>query len=79
VSIERCEVASPVPGAADARSPLVPVHFDEDLDPEAARVKRTDPEVLRILATWIAKHDHEVPTCGALVDRDFVVLDALVH
>jgi hypothetical protein len=47
--------------------------FEDDMDPKTPR--KADPEPLRILARWIAMHDGTDPSSGAVIDRDFVVLD----
>ncbi|MBA3452078.1 MAG: hypothetical protein H0T42_03155 [Deltaproteobacteria bacterium] len=49
---------------------------DDDLeDEETYGPRRTDVDALRILAGWIAGHNGRDPSTGAIVDRDFVVVD----
>lgn len=48
---------------------------DDDLGDEDGGLRRTDPAALRILASWIAQHDGLDPATGAIVDRDFVLVD----
>ncbi len=46
---------------------------DDDLE---GGLRRTDPTALRIFASWIAQHDGLDPASGAVVDREFVLVDA---
>ena len=48
---------------------------DDDLEDVDGELRRTDAAALRILATWIAQHDGLDPVLGAIVDRDFILVD----
>ncbi len=47
----------------------------EDFEDRGDRpVRKADSSALRIIARWVAEHDR-APVVGAIVDRDFVLLD----
>lgn len=37
--------------------------------------RRCDTTAMRILTEWVARHDGQDPHTGAVIDREFVVLD----
>jgi hypothetical protein len=41
--------------------------------------RRCDVTAMRILAEWVARHDGLDPQAGAVIDREFVVLDPQHH
>ncbi len=51
-----------------------PVPSEDFGDADVRPPRKADTTAMRILARWVALNDR-VPVAGAIVDRDFVVLE----